>query len=1123
MISPTDANFESFAGAARVKTVQVGFPVELTGVWDASTGYPWKRLMLEDVGVVDASPVQMTGTNAVPIDGNTGLTSGTKGWLEPDPGTAGYLFLTGSTSGGGISGSGTDNRVVRWNGTSAVQDSGATLTDGNRLTINQRANATGTASPGFEVTTGGSAVIGTGLNGNGFVLRAVEGFAGSGGCQAVYLETYTESRLGTLTFGVQYSYTDAALCWVGSGSTGVFDSLYGFGVGGTAGLTGTLGPGAAATGGVITNIGSGSFVGTASANTFTNTNTFPNTGLVLKDTDDSHGLTIAPGSNLTAGRTLTLTTGDASRTLDISAGNVTITAAGNALTSAADASAQRTVLGLGTGDSPTFAGATLSSPLTAASGGTGVSSTPTNGQVLIGNGSGYTLAALTAGSGISITNGAGSITIAATGGGGGVTSVAATAPAAGFTISGSPITSTGTFVFALSDDLAALEGMSGTGLVARTASNTYAQRTLTGPASGITVSNGNGVSGNPTLALANDLAALEALTGTDTIYYRSGTDTWSPVTIGSNLTFFAGTLNALASTGGVTDGDYGDITVSGLGTVWTIDADVVTYAKMQNVSATQRLIGRNSAGSGDPEEVTLSQALDWASGTAADGNILVRASGAWTQQPGGAYSVLKDVDAWNERWFCNTNASGSDPFIGAAISSGTNTTAPSGTALNGTRYGGVLLRQSATANSGYLYQTTATSVRFGTESRLFRAHIFHATALTNRTVRVGFHDSTTSADAVDGVYFEIVAGVATGKTSTNSTRSSTGTTHTATVNVWYVYEIEVNAAGTLATFRVLDTSETQLFSATLTTNIPTASGRESAAGIVATANTGAAADICVLGYMAFGTRAGYNRMRTAYAAPASTVLRGYIDGLVTAYNSTTNVDVGPGQCADDTNSLLLSLTPTTTTKILQNSGSWTAGTGNNGLDTGARAINTWYHVYVIANATGTTVDVLFSLSATAPTMPSGYTLKRRIGSVQTDSFGSIKQWVQRGEYFLWNAPQDDISALNPGTSAVTRTLSTPTGVRTLALVSVGFDAAATGDNPAAIYLSDLSQADTAASVTASTYVNFSATAHIANTIGRAEIWTNTSSQIRSRIQTSTANTRLRIQTHGWRDLRGKDN
>jgi hypothetical protein len=54
---------------------------------------------------------------------------------------------------------------------------------------------------------------------------------------------------------------------------------------------------------------------------------------------------------------------------------------------------------------------TLSGVLPIVQGGTGLSSTPTNGQLLIGNGTGFTLATLTAGSGITVTNNAGSITI----------------------------------------------------------------------------------------------------------------------------------------------------------------------------------------------------------------------------------------------------------------------------------------------------------------------------------------------------------------------------------------------------------------------------------------------------------------------------------------------------------------------------------------------------------------------------------------------------------------------------------------------------------------------------------------------------------------------------------------
>lgn len=97
-------------------------------------------------------------------------------------------------------------------------------------------------------------------------------------------------------------------------------------------------------------------------------------------------------------------------------------------------------------------------------------------------------------------------------------------------------------------DVAAYGALSTTGLVARTGAGTVATRTLTAPAAGITVSNGDGVSGNPTLALANDLAALEALSGTNTIYYRSAADTWTAVTIGGNLGFSGGTLGSSLGT-----------------------------------------------------------------------------------------------------------------------------------------------------------------------------------------------------------------------------------------------------------------------------------------------------------------------------------------------------------------------------------------------------------------------------------------------------------------------------------------------------------------------------------------------------------------------------------------------
>lgn len=104
-----------------------------------------------------------------------------------------------------------------------------------------------------------------------------------------------------------------------------------------------------------------------------------------------------------------------------------------------------------------------------------------------------------------------------------------------------------------------------------------------------------------------NLFSTISVSGQSDVVADSTSDTLTLVA-GSNITITtnAGTdsITISASGGGISDGDKGDITVSSSGTVWTVDNDAITYAKIQNISTTDRILGRSTAGAGDIEEIT---------------------------------------------------------------------------------------------------------------------------------------------------------------------------------------------------------------------------------------------------------------------------------------------------------------------------------------------------------------------------------------------------------------------------------------------------------------------------------------------------------------------------------------
>lgn len=88
-------------------------------------------------------------------------------------------------------------------------------------------------------------------------------------------------------------------------------------------------------------------------------------------------------------------------------------------------------------------------------------------------------------------------------GGGTVTSVAVQSNDTALTVTGSPITSSGTITLDLDNDLTAIAALTGVGFAARTGTETWALRTVTGTAGNIVVTNGDGVAGDPTLDLVS--------------------------------------------------------------------------------------------------------------------------------------------------------------------------------------------------------------------------------------------------------------------------------------------------------------------------------------------------------------------------------------------------------------------------------------------------------------------------------------------------------------------------------------------------------------------------------------------------------------------------------------------
>lgn len=245
--------------------------------------------------------------------------------------------------------------------------------------------------------------------------------------------------------------------------------------------------------------------------------------------------------------------------------------------------------------------------------------------------------------------------------------------------------------------------------------------------------------------------------------------------------------------------------------------------------------------------------------------------------------------------------------------------------------------------------------------------------------------------------------------------------------------------------------------------------------------------------------------------PVSAIpLRGHIGGLVVSNNAVTpntKLNVSAGEAVDTT----------VFTKMLSAGATidiTTSGVAL-GLDTGTRANNTWYHVYLIAKADGTTTFVA-STSASAPTYPTGYLYCRRIFSFLTDGSANIVPFLHREDTVHWASSFADIATANMGTTNALYALTVPAGIRTRPIFDLGSSTASVNllvfDGDAAGYAPGSSGI--------STSPGYNISGGSAGSIERVtDAYTNTARQVRVRSNVSTAE--LYAYTRGYVDSRGR--
>lgn len=309
-------------------TVSIPTPFTLGGVSVLPTG---TELNFVD-GVTSSIQTQLNGRALTGSVVSSGLTMATARLLGRSTASTGAIEEITVGSGLSLSG-GTLSTTGGGSGTVTVVGGGSltstALVTGGGTTTLQTPSATATLDSSGNISTPGSITSGAGSSAAGtFDL-------GEGTAPALIPDTFSiYAPAAVAAGGLAYVVPGTAASGVmrAANSSGVMTITHDAGISHLAAST------SADLAAVLSDeTGTGPFV-LRDAPTIA----FANAGLTVLDTDGNQFLTIAPGSNLTSNRILTVTTGDAARTIDVSGGNLTL---GGALTTSGSSALTLTTTG----------------------------------------------------------------------------------------------------------------------------------------------------------------------------------------------------------------------------------------------------------------------------------------------------------------------------------------------------------------------------------------------------------------------------------------------------------------------------------------------------------------------------------------------------------------------------------------------------------------------------------------------------------------------------------------------------------------------------------------------------------------------------------------------------------